>query len=149
MKKFKYKMETLLKLKENLEKQLKIEFKNMNNCLNEEKEKLNKLNLRHNEYEGLLTKSLKDELNMININHNKQAIVFIREKTEKQEEIIKEIENALKNIRIKLIEAIKERKILEKLKDKEYERYKLELKREEEKENDEFISFKYGNSIQK
>lgn len=149
MKKFKYKMETLLKLKENLEKQLKIEFINMKNCLTEEKEKLNKLNQRYHKYESLLIKNLKNELNITDINSHKNSLVFINKKINEQEELINEIEEDLEKIIKNLIQIIKEKKVLEKLKDKEYEKYKIELKKEEDKEIDDFISFKYGNSIDK
>lgn len=149
MRKFKYKMETLLKLKENLEKQLKIEFINIKNYLTEEKEKLNKLNQRYYKYESLLIKSLKNELNITDINSHKNSLVFINKKINEQKELINELEEDLEKIIKNLIQIIKEKKVLEKLKDKEYEKYKIELRKEEDKEIDDFISFKYRNSIDK
>lgn len=118
MRKFKYKMEILLKLKENLEKQLKIEFINMKNYLTEEKEKLNKLNQRYHKYENLLIKSLKNELNIIDINSHKNLLLFINKKINEQEELINEFEEDLEKKIKNLIQIIIEKKVLEKLKDK-------------------------------
>jgi len=41
-----------------------------------------------------------------------------------------------------MIEAVKEKKIFEKLKENEYERYTYELKKQEEKLNDTIVSYK-------
>lgn len=140
-------MQKVLKYRRDIEKQLKFEFLSINNQLSKERETLSQLNKKYYEYETLYKDSLKDNLNVMKINQNKRALEFMETKIKEQKEIIIKTEEVLEETRVKLEQAIKDRKMLDKLKEKEYEKYKVELRREEDKEIDEFVSFRYGRTI--
>jgi len=64
-----------------------------------------------------------------------------KEITWQKETVKKEKENVDK-VREELLQAMKDRKILEKLKEKRYDEYLIESKAEEQKVNDQIVSYK-------
>ena len=60
-----------------------------------------------------------------------------------QKKAIKTQENKVENIRKHLIEISKEKQILEKIREEDFEYYKKELLYEERKINDEIVNYRY------
>ena len=60
--------------------------------------------------------------------------------------IVKRQEEQVEIAQQKLDNAVKERKIYEKLKEKAFENFKAELNAEEQKEVDELVSFRFGSA---
>ena len=86
-------------------------------------------------------------LELNNINDLKQQYLFKQSVEQKIKEILKLIEQTktkLEKLRLDLLEAQKNRKIMEKLKEKDYIEYKENLMLEEQKELDEIAVFRYG-----
>src|SRR5699024_2782373 len=70
----------------------------------------------------------------------------LKQNIEKQHHIVGKFEKEMENARIELLEAAKDKQVLEKIKDKNFEDYKYELKREEDKLTDQFVSYSSSNN---
>ena len=75
---------------------------------------------------------------------NEESIVRIKEYIVDQQKAVKKAEEALEIERLKLVEAIKERKMYERLREKAFEEFKAEENHKESVENDEHNSFVYS-----
>ncbi len=143
MAKFVFKMQNILKLKEKLEAQQKIAFRNASAVLYDEQEKLKGLLIRQAEYENRLREDTLENIDIAKIRFNKKAIDIMKTKVREQMFNIKKAEEALETERVKLDEAIKERKIQYKLRERALVEFKREIAKEESKEIDELVSFNY------
>lgn len=146
MAKFVYRMENILNIKYKLEEQAKQEYMTVRVRLNEEEEKLNALQNRKQEYFAQYRDLLKERLDVLQIETCKEAILLMDEYIATQEQVVARIEEELELAIAKMKEAIKERKIHEKLKEKQFEIFLQELNQEEMKEIDQLISYQYNLS---
>ncbi len=144
MKKFVYKMQSVLDIKEKLEEQEKSRYAAAQAKLNEEELKLRQLHARRDACEEKLRESVGAGLNIIAIRHNEDALetlkVFVKTQVFAVEKAQQNVEAAMYRLR----EAMAERKTQERLKEKAFEAYLAELNAEERKEVDELVSFQYG-----
>ena len=145
MAKFVYKMQNILEIKYKIEEQRKVEFSKANEAYNIEVKKLEDFVSRKYSYEEKLRNLYNENLKISEIRNTIEAI-------DKMKEIIKmqiiEVNKAMKIVdetREMLNEAMLERKTQEKLREKAFEEFLLEIKADEDKEVDELVSFKYGN----
>lgn len=146
MAKFVYRMENILNIKYKLEEQAKQEYMTVRVRLNEEEGKLNALQNRKQEYFAQYRDLLKERLDVLQIETCKEAILLMDEYIATQEQVVVRIEEELELAIAKMKEAIKERKIHEKLKEKQFEIFLQELNQEEMKEIDQLISYQYNHS---
>lgn len=146
MAKFVYRMENILNIKYKLEEQAKQEYMTVRVRLNEEEEKLNALQNRKQEYFTQYRDLLKERLDVLRIETCKEAILLMDEYIAAQEQVVARVEEELEQAIAKMKEAIKERKIHEKLKEKQFEIFLQELNQEEMKEIDQLISYQYNHS---
>lgn len=146
MAKFVYRMENILNIKYKLEEQEKQEYMTVRVRLNEEEGKLNALQNRKQEYFAQYRDLLKERLDVLQIETCKEAILLMDEYIATQEQVVARIEEELELAIAKMKEAIKERKIHEKLKEKQFEIFLQELNQEEMKEIDQLISYQYNHS---
>lgn len=146
MAKFVYRMENILNIKYKLEEQAKQEYMTVRVRLNEEEEKLNALQNRKQEYFAQYRDLLKERLDVLRIETCKEAILLMDEYIAAQERVVAQVEEELEQAIAKMKEAIKERKIHEKLKEKQFEIFLQELNQEEMKEIDQLISYQYNHS---
>lgn len=144
MARFIYRMQNILEIKRKLEEQEKMEYGLARARLNEEEEKLSRLKLRKTGYEELARQLLRENLKLGEVRDANEAILLMDEFMERQRLEIKKAEQALEEERIRLQEAIQERKIHEKLRENAYEQYLLEEKAAENREIDELTSYIYG-----
>ncbi|NLK27968.1 MAG: flagellar export protein FliJ [Clostridiales bacterium] len=145
MKKFRYRMESILQLKIKLEEQAKITYSAARMRLNMEEQKLAQMNKQKESYEDRLRGLRSSRLDLVEIRRCEDAIKIMQYKIEHQKYIVKEAEKRLEAERIKLKNAMAERKTQDKLKEKAFEEYKIEFEAEERKEADELNSFRYSN----
>lgn len=145
MAKFVYRMENVLKLKEQIENQRQMEFIAAQNKVYEEEEKMKELVNRYRQYLNEQKETATSKINVVKLRQLGEGI-------EATKDLIKaaavQVKVAKKNMEVsqnRLAEAVKERKIQEKLKEKAFESFKQELNKEEMKEIDEVISFNYNN----
>lgn len=145
MKKFRYNMESILQIKRKLEDQAKIAYGNMRLKLTQEEEKLEELKQKKGAYEEEMKLLRSDRLDILKIKQCEQAIEVMKMNIKQQITVVKNAAHRLEIARIRLNEAMVERKTQEKLKEKAFEEYLLEFDSEERKEVDELNSFHYND----
>lgn len=143
MKKFIYPLQSVLNLKEKLESQEKALFQTAMAELRKEQEALAQLEQRKEGYEVRLREAVCSRLDLLNVKTNKEAIEVLKEMIKQQNGRVRKAERHAEVARIRLEEAIKERKTLEKLKEDAFTQYIKEYGAEEQKEIDELVSFRY------
>ena len=141
MAKFQFKMESLLRLRESLEEQKKNEFGRAVAELERQREKLNQL---LNEKERMVQEfheNVKNRIDSRKSDSYNKYIKLLDKRIDEQRVIVKKCEDIEKECRFQLIEATKEKKKLEKLREKQFQQYLIEEKREEQKLTDELVSY--------
>lgn len=137
-------MQNILNIKLKLETQAKQEFSAAKAALDEEEERLGLLYHRKEEYEQEAGILLSGRLNLRKIEENKVAlrcmeiyIVQQQQNVDKASRVLEAATERLKQVRI-------ERKTHETLKEKAFEEFLMEEKRQESKEIDQLTSYTYG-----
>ncbi|MGP1433147.1 MAG: flagellar export protein FliJ [Catonella sp.] len=146
MAKFKYGMQNILDLKSKLEEQQKMALATARINLNDEEDRLNGLYLRKQDYENKLRASYKDKLDVNAIKRGALAYESMDYFIGLQKIEVKKAEGKVKIEQDKMVEAMKERKIQEKLKEKAFGKFIKEMNAEEAKLVDELVAYKYGTS---
>lgn len=144
MAKFVYKMQNILELKYKLEEQAKSEYSQAMSELREEEKKLDTLNVRKNEYQAGLKEARSGKLILGEIRRYEQSIYTMEIMIENQVETIEHCKQLVEHRREKLNEVMMERKMHEKMKEKQFELFLAELNEAEKKEIDELVSFQYN-----
>lgn len=147
MKKFRYSMESILGIKLKLEDQAKIAYANARNSLNVEEEKLAQLKNKKSSYEEEQRTVSNDKLNIMKLKELSQSIEIMKYKINQQKALVYAAEQRLEVARIRLNDAMVERKTQEKLKEKAWQEYIEEYEAQEQKTIDELNSFNYGSAI--
>ena len=144
MARFVFRLQSVLNLKTRLEELQRNSFAAARRRVDEEEEKLNMLYGRLSFYEEKGRGMLTDALHVRDIIENEHAISIVKEFIEDQKIEVKKAEELLEVERLKLVEAIKDRKTYERRREKAYDEYVEEEKREEGIVNDEHNSYVYG-----
>ena len=147
MAKFRYRMQSILGIKEKLENQAKEEFAFAKAALDEENAKLEHLYERKAGYEREAAELLQGTLNVQDIADNKTAILRMDEYIVEQKKQVRLAEEKVEKARNKLQVAMQERKMHEKLKEYAFDEFLNEIKKQEGKEVDELVSYTYGQRI--
>lgn len=147
MARFRFPMENILNMKEKLEEQAKNEYGQANARLLREQEKLDRLTERLEDAKQKLREVLCETLSVKEIRRKEDAVEIIKTYVMQQFLIVKRCEKEVEIAREKLTEAMKERKIFEKLREKAFEEFMKEEGRKEQKEVDELMSYKYGAKV--
>ena len=147
MAKFKYRMQSILNIKEKLEEQAKNEFAAARMRLDEEEEKLRALEERKLFYEDEGRRLRESALNILDLSENKIAIDRMDEFIAAQQIEVNRASALLEQARINLTNAMQEAQIQNKLKEKAFEEFKKEINAQEAKEVDELTSYTYGNRL--
>ncbi len=145
MAKFIYRMQSILDIKVKLETQARMQFATAKHALDEEEEKLEKLKRRKEAYIEEARKNRQDNtLNVQALRDSKTAIQTMDEFIVTQNEQVEAAAQKVEKAREYLEELMKERKTHEKLREKAFEEFKMEINHEEGKEVDELTSYTYG-----
>lgn len=144
MKKFRYSMENLLQVKKKLEDQMKIAYGIARQNLSKEEEKLELMTRKKISYENELRLLRSDRLDILHIKQCEQAIEIMKKNITQQAAAVKNAQHRLEVARIRLNDAMINRKTQEKLRENALEEYMLEYEAEEQKEVDELNSFNYS-----
>jgi flagellar FliJ protein len=92
-----------------------------------------------------LTEAVRDTLDVEEIRKKENDVEILKLYERQQQLIVEEWEKEVRRARERLNEAMKERKIHEKLKEHAFEEFMLEENRKEQKEIDELVSYRFGN----
>lgn len=144
MARFRYRMQSILDIKLKMETQAKQEFAEARMNLDREEERLEALRERRENYERRAREQLMGALNCREMAENKEALLRMDEYIALQLLQVREAERKLEQAREKLAEVMKERKSHETLKEKAFEQFLLDEKKQEGKEVDELTSYTYG-----
>lgn len=144
MARFRYRMQSILDIKLKMETQAKQEFAAAQLRLNEEEERLAALRVRKAGYERRAREQLMGALNCRDMAENKEAILRMDEYIALQHIQVRKAEENLEQARRKLAAVMIERKSHETLKEKAFEQFLMDEKKQESKEVDELTSYTYG-----
>lgn len=144
MARFRYRMQSILDIKLKMETQAKQEFAAAQMRLNEEEERLAALRERRAGYERRAREQLVGALNCRDMAENKEAILRMDEYIALQHIQIRKAEEKVEQAREKLAAVMIERKSHETLKEKAFEQFLMDEKKQESKEVDELTSYTYG-----
>lgn len=146
MARFIYSMQNILSMKEKLERQEKNNYSQAVARLRREEDIYDELVLRGMQSEMELKDVLSENISVTTIKEKEDALEIIKMYIKQQEFVVREKEEEVARAREVLNEAMKERKIYEKLKEKAFEEFILEENRKEQKEVDELVSYRYSKA---
>lgn len=143
MKKFTYKLQNLLDIKVKLEDQAKTTYGNAVKALEDEKEKLRIIEEKKHSYEEKQRSLMQGRLDLTELKLVQEGIKLCEDEMKARKVQIRNAAHRVEIARIRLANAMVERKTQEKLKEKLFEEYKKEYNMEEQKEIDERNSFEF------
>lgn len=144
MAKFRYRMQSILNIKYQLETQAKMELGKAQMALNEEQEKLRRLIERKAAYLEEGRRMRKEALRVNDLRDNRNAMLIMDELIVAQRTEVAKAAEVVELARQKLTEVMQERKMHEKLKEKALLQFLDEEKAAEAKIVDELTSYTYG-----
>ncbi len=144
MAKFIYRMQNILEIKYKLEEQAKQHYMSVRARLNEAQDYLKLLEDRHQGYMDEYLYLVSSKLDVLEIESCKNSIILMETYIAEHKIKIHKIEQELEAAIFSMNEAMKERKIHEKLKEKQFELFIQELNKEEMKEIDELVSYQFN-----
>lgn len=147
MARFRYRMQSILDIKNKMETQARMDFGLAQKKLQEEEAKLETLYGRKSSYEKKAKELLQDTLKVREIIDTQTAIKRMEEYIVEQQKAVHFQEEQVEAARVKLVEVMQERKTHERLKEKSFEVFQQEEKANESKEIDQLTSYTYGRKI--
>ena len=144
MAKFVFKMQSILNIKYKLEEQEKSKYRLAHQRYLESMDVLEVFKQRKESYESQYKELMKGRLDILELNFCKKSIDIWKDKIFYQEQVVKKRLDDENRARESLNEVMKERKIYEKLREKAFEDFLVELNEEEKKEIDELVSYTYN-----
>lgn len=144
MARFRYSMQSILNIKLKLETQARQEFSQARSALDEEEQRLEALFDRKKGYEQRGEELLSGKLNLLEISENKAAVRCMEDYIVLQRRNVDTAERKLEEARTRLTTVRTERKTHETLKEKAFEEFLAEEKKQESKEIDQLTSYIYG-----
>ncbi len=144
MAKFVFRLQSVLNIKVRLEQQQRLSFAAANKKLLEEEEKLSVLYRRKEGYEDVAREDRGSTLVVSDIIETNNCISTMNTFIEDQKAVIEQCKDMVEKERIKLVEAMRERKTYERLREKAFEEFVQEENHAQSIENDEHSSFVYG-----
>lgn len=144
---FNFKFQSILDLKTRLEDQKKSKYGEANEELKRQKDKLNVLfEERNYQFELMRNKGKKGLTPKELITYN-NYIERLKRSIEIQNVVVENARKAAEKARLELVEAAKQRKMFETLKEKKLEEYWEEYYKKEQLALDEIVSYKYNGGV--
>ena len=144
MAKFSYKLQNILNIKYKLETQAQSIYAEAIEKLRQEELKLEAIRADIYRYQNDIRGMGKSKLNVLELKRCSEAVELKKEEAKAQIVQIKKAEKDVEIARRKLSEAMKDRKTHEKLREKAFEDFLIELEDSEKKEIDELVSFTFN-----
>lgn len=142
---FKFRLQSFLGVKEKIEEQKKLDYGKALKKLEEEKEEKRRLiNIKDNAIE-LFKESIKTNIEPEELKRYNIYIDLMKKKIKQQDVLIEIAEKNAEKKRNELVNAMKERKMLDTLKEKDRVEYNIEQLRVEQKIIDEIVSYQYND----
>lgn len=144
---FKFRLQKILEHRETLENVKKGEFGKVQNKLKLENEKLTELKNTKQAVAAKKEEISKTSITMNELQKYNNYLMDLSEKMQLQTKTIEQVKQEVEEVRKELIETTKDKKIIEKLKTRDYEEFLYEEKIKEEKENDQFVSYSSSTNV--
>lgn len=141
---FKFELEPILSLKEKLEESKKREFGMVQLKKEQIQSQKQGLENRYNELCMTMRGHVTDMVNVAEMKRTRGYQKYLGKQLEYKEEELMVVVTAVEEKRSELLEAIKQRKILDNLKEIKYEGYLDEINKVEQQTVDELVSYKYS-----
>ena len=142
MARFIFKLKSLLNIKTQMEDALKNELAKAIRCLEDEKGILKNFKEEQKKCMSEISSESSNGVTVDRLRAYSTYISFLKEKILKQAKKVKSAQQVVDKYREELIQASKEKKMLETLRDKQYNQYLKEQEKQEVKRIDEVISYK-------
>lgn len=147
MKKFRYKMQSLLDIAYKMENLAKVEFSNAQNQVDAEERQLRDLRVKKAAYEQRMRVALKETPDFREVKLCKAGVEQTAEAITAQIVQVQLAKKKLEEARTKLKDTMADRKTHEKLREQNMEAYMQEFNAEESKEIDQLVSYQFGRKI--
>lgn len=144
MPRFQFRLQKFLSVKEQIENQKELEYANALRVLEEEKRKLAEFIQHKDETVQKLRSSVERSISPYEIRRFNNNIERLKQQISTQKERVTAAEEFVEQKRQELVQAMKERKALEIVKENAREEHLIEEDRAERKQIDELISFKHA-----
>lgn len=142
MGKFTFRFDTILTTKEKIEDDRKNKLGISMQKLASEQNQLEKLSHKKNNLINNLEESLQKTVEVSELRNLSYNLDMIQDIIDKQTQVVEQLELETENRRKDLIEASKQKKVFEKLKEKDYEEYKYNQLKKEYALTDEIVCYK-------
>ncbi|MDR0273576.1 MAG: flagellar export protein FliJ [Clostridiales bacterium] len=146
MPRFQFRLQQYLGIKEQIEDQKELEYAKALQTLAEEKQKLAEFIQRKDETIEKLRQSVSRNISPFEIRRYNNNIERLKHQIKVQEERVAAAERFAEKKRQELIQAMKERKALEIVKENAHEEFLKEADMAERKQVDELVSYKYSQT---
>lgn len=143
---FKFRLESFLGIKEKIEEQKKLEYGKALKKLDEERAYLESLETKKKDVIDNMRKSINSGIRANELKRYNNFVDYIKLRIEEQENVVRKAEIYAEQKRIELVDAMKERKMLEVLKENDRVEYNKEQLLKEQKIVDEIVSYQYNNA---
>lgn len=145
MAKFVYRMQNILNIKQKLETQAQMAYSIANQKYLDEQKILQQYLIRRVGYEKQLREAMQGDLDIEEVAHARADLNNMKTLVRRQMMEVHTAEKSLEDARQALNEVMQERKVQEKLREKAFDEFKMELAAAETKEIDELVSYTYNN----
>ncbi len=143
MRRFQFKLQTVLDVKKKREEVLQAELAQLRELYQQQQESLAHLEEKHLFYQAQLQNQREDQLEIKSILAHLEYLKFIAGQISQQEEELSRLTEALEGKRASLVEASQECQLLEGLKERERVGHLLEYRREEQRFLDEVAQLSF------
>lgn len=144
---FKFRLQKILEHRETLENIKKGEFGKVQSRLRVEIDRLTELENAKQAIAKEKEEKSKASITMNELQKYNNYLMDLSGKIKEQIEVIEQVKQEVEEVRLELIEATKDKKIIEKLKTRDYQEFLYEEKIKEEKENDQFVSYSSSTNV--
>ena len=143
---FRFKLQRVLDLKSKQEDEKKNQIATLIQAIKTKEDELEALISEKKQKEFSLNDNRKRGISILEIRNINQYLLFLDKKINTLRFEISSLESNLNQKRLEYLELQKERKTFEKLKEKDYEKYLYNEKKEEEKMIDQIVTFNKNNT---
>ena len=143
---FRFKLQRVLDLKLKQEDEKKNQIATLMQAIKTKEDELESLISEKKQKEFSLNDNRKRGISILEIRNINQYLLFLDKKINTLRFEISSLESNLNQKRLEYLELQKERKTFEKLKEKDYEKYLYNEKKEEEKMIDQIVTFNKNNT---
>ena len=143
---YKFKLQKLLDYRINMEEEKKNQLSFAVKRLEQEKDKLSELKLKQKEMDNNFKEKTSEGIAVNELKLLANYIDYYKRGIKEQKTRVKMAEDYLSTCREELITATQEKKMIEKLKEIDFEKYLYEEQKKEEKLIDDLVSFKGSNN---